>query len=304
MATDHARPSSAVRGSALPPSLTPALIKRLARRRVTAAVNATRVTTDAPYTGPAGRVAGLDARGRRGRVRARPRRPGGVGGHARPGAEEDPASLPRPRPRAPGRGPGPDAGRERQDPPGRVHRPEARGPPRPVRRRVRRPHREAPDGRRAACLQAARELLEEDGSAALSLRAVARRAGVSATAPYRHYADRDALVSAVAVAYVRFALDHPALFRVMFAEPCDPGSEERVSAAIAVWEYVCGIFRSAFPHADPDVTGDVASGVRPARAGKLTRTDAICRSLDAERGPRAGYVLGVSVRAGQPGAGG
>ncbi|MFC6882557.1 MULTISPECIES: TetR/AcrR family transcriptional regulator [Actinomadura] len=133
---------------------------------------------------------------------------------------------------------------------------------------------------RAACLQAARELLEEDGSAALSLRAVARRAGVSATAPYRHYADRDALVSAVAaqgyrelaehlaaahpspespedlaavaVAYVRFALDHPALFRVMFAEPCDPDSEERVSATIAIWEYVCGIVRSVFPHADPD----------------------------------------------------
>lgn len=36
---------------------------------------------------------------------------------------------------------------------------------------------------RAACLRAARELLEEDGSAGLSLRAVARRAGVSATAP-------------------------------------------------------------------------------------------------------------------------
>ncbi|MBR7837056.1 helix-turn-helix transcriptional regulator, partial [Actinospica durhamensis] len=52
---------------------------------------------------------------------------------------------------------------------------------------------------RAACLQAARDLLEEeDGSAGLSLRAVARRAGVSATAPYRHFADREALVSAVA----------------------------------------------------------------------------------------------------------
>ncbi|MGW4984607.1 TetR/AcrR family transcriptional regulator, partial [Streptomyces mirabilis] len=51
---------------------------------------------------------------------------------------------------------------------------------------------------RAACLRAAWELLEEDGSAGLSLRAVARRAGVSATAPYRHFADRDALVSSVA----------------------------------------------------------------------------------------------------------
>ncbi|WP_432086261.1 TetR/AcrR family transcriptional regulator [Streptomyces sp. bgisy095] len=134
---------------------------------------------------------------------------------------------------------------------------------------------------RAACLRAARELLEEDGSAGLSLRAVARRAGVSATAPYRHYADREALVSAVAaegyrelaedltaahpapstpddlaavaVAYVRFALEHPALFRAMFAEPCDPTSEERVAATAAISAYVQGIVRDAFPGVDdPD----------------------------------------------------
>ncbi|MFF7816070.1 TetR/AcrR family transcriptional regulator [Streptomyces roseolus] len=135
---------------------------------------------------------------------------------------------------------------------------------------------------RAACLRAARELLEEDGSAALSLRAVARRAGVSATAPYRHYADREALVSAVAaegyrelaedlsaahpapaapadlaavaVAYVRFALEHPALFRAMFAEPCDPSSEERVAATAAISEYVRGIVRDAFPGTDDTET--------------------------------------------------
>ncbi|MFF6869824.1 TetR/AcrR family transcriptional regulator [Streptomyces sp. S1] len=133
---------------------------------------------------------------------------------------------------------------------------------------------------RAACLRAARELLEEDGSAGLSLRAVARRAGVSATAPYRHYADRDALVSAVAaegyrelaehlaeahpspstpdelaavaVAYVRFALEHPALFRAMFAEPCDPTSAERVAATAAISEYVRGIVRATFPDADAE----------------------------------------------------
>ncbi|MFF6841399.1 TetR/AcrR family transcriptional regulator [Streptomyces tanashiensis] len=131
---------------------------------------------------------------------------------------------------------------------------------------------------RVACLRAARELLEEDGSAGLSLRAVARRAGVSATAPYRHYADRDALVSAVAaegyrelaqhlaaahpapstpedlaavaVVYVRFALDHPALFRAMFAEPCDPASAERVAATAVIKEYVEGTVRDAFPGAD------------------------------------------------------
>ncbi|GHG16865.1 TetR/AcrR family transcriptional regulator [Streptomyces hydrogenans] len=128
---------------------------------------------------------------------------------------------------------------------------------------------------RAACLRAARELLEEDGSAALSLRAVARRAGVSATAPYRHYADREALVSAVAaegyrelaehlsadrpapstpddlaavaVVYVRFALEHPALFRAMFAEPCDPTGEERVAATEAISSYVRALVRDAFP---------------------------------------------------------
>ena len=133
---------------------------------------------------------------------------------------------------------------------------------------------------RAACLRAALELLEEEGGAGLSLRAVARRAGVSATAPYRHYADRDALVSAVAadgyreladslasahpspttpdelaavaVAYVRFALDRPALFRVMFAEPCDPSSEERVAATAVISQYVRDMVHAVFPGADPD----------------------------------------------------
>src|SRR3981189_1120718 len=51
---------------------------------------------------------------------------------------------------------------------------------------------------RAALLRAATELLEEGGATALSLRAVARRAGVSPAAPYRHSADREALVSAAA----------------------------------------------------------------------------------------------------------
>jgi AcrR family transcriptional regulator len=132
---------------------------------------------------------------------------------------------------------------------------------------------------RAACLRAALELLEEGGSTALSLRAVARLAGVSPTAPYRHYPDRDALVSAVAavgyrelaeqlaaanptpatpdqladvaVAYVRFALQRPAMFRVMFAEPCDPTSSERVAATAAITQYVEDIVRRCFPRAAP-----------------------------------------------------
>src|SRR6202048_2097948 len=124
---------------------------------------------------------------------------------------------------------------------------------------------------RAACLNAALELLEEGGSNPLSLRAVARRAGVSSAAPYRHYADRDALLSAVAavgyrelagylaaahpspstpedlaavaVAYVQFALEHPALFRTMFSDPCDGDSSERVAATTAIAEYVGALAR-------------------------------------------------------------
>ncbi|GAA1960923.1 TetR/AcrR family transcriptional regulator [Kitasatospora viridis] len=142
---------------------------------------------------------------------------------------------------------------------------------------------------RTACLRAARELLEEDGSAALSLRAVARRAGASATAPYRHFADRDALVSAVAAqgyrelaehltaahpaprapedlaavaaAYVRFAIDRPALFRVMFAEPCDPANAERAAATAAMWEYVGAIVHATFPGADREAMSTAVWGL-------------------------------------------
>ncbi len=82
----------------------------------------------------------------------------------------------------------------------------------------------------------------------LSLREAARRAGVSATAVYRHFPDKQALLGAVAraglarlgaaqhaaydaagggaagfnatgAAYVRFALANPALFRLVFSQP-------------------------------------------------------------------------------------
>jgi AcrR family transcriptional regulator len=133
---------------------------------------------------------------------------------------------------------------------------------------------------RAALVLAAMELLEERGETELSLRAVARRAGVSSAAPYRHYADREALISAVAavgyhelaerlaaahpspstpeqlasvaIAYVQFALDRPALFRIMFGEPCDRDNDERVAATAAVSQYVRAIVERTFPQADAD----------------------------------------------------
>ena len=51
---------------------------------------------------------------------------------------------------------------------------------------------------RAALLTAAEAELAERGVEAFSLRSVAKRAGVSHAAPYRHFKDREALLSALA----------------------------------------------------------------------------------------------------------
>lgn len=97
---------------------------------------------------------------------------------------------------------------------------------------------------RRALVEAARRLLEAEGPSALSLRAVAREAGVSPAAPYHHFKDKAELLDAVAhegwetlsalmadaksraeglqqltalgIAYVCFARDNPALYRVMY----------------------------------------------------------------------------------------
>ena len=57
-----------------------------------------------------------------------------------------------------------------------------------------------------ALIAAARELLDADGPGAVSLREAARRVGVSATATYRHFQDKDHLLAAVAAeGYWEFA---------------------------------------------------------------------------------------------------
>jgi AcrR family transcriptional regulator len=128
---------------------------------------------------------------------------------------------------------------------------------------------------RAALLEAAVEMLETGEN--FSIRAVARRAGVSPTAPYRHFADREALESAVAVEgfrdleaalmegrdlhssaselpefaviYVDFALRRPAVFRLMFGNECDETSDQRVQAAGALHELLTGAVVNVFPGA-------------------------------------------------------
>jgi AcrR family transcriptional regulator len=107
---------------------------------------------------------------------------------------------------------------------------------------------------RDALVKAAVELVEERGPDGFTLREAARKVGVTHTAPYRHFADRDALLVAVAVegfqglhaamrtrqeqqtdprlrlqaigiGYVEYAVAHPSHFRVMHSAVVDSCTE-------------------------------------------------------------------------------
>ncbi|MGR3711945.1 MAG: TetR/AcrR family transcriptional regulator [Shimia sp.] len=97
-----------------------------------------------------------------------------------------------------------------------------------------------------ALVQAGRDALQDEGIDKLSLRSVAARVGVSRTAPYAHFSDKNTLLRAICAsgfaelsdamqtcanddlhpreqiiafgeAYVQFALDHPNLYRLMIS---------------------------------------------------------------------------------------
>ncbi|MBN0975566.1 MULTISPECIES: TetR/AcrR family transcriptional regulator [unclassified Gordonia (in: high G+C Gram-positive bacteria)] len=131
--------------------------------------------------------------------------------------------------------------------------------------------RQVPDHRnrntRAALVEAADRLLARGGPEAVTLRAVAAAADVSRTAPYRHFASKDALLSAVAAAnltkltaqmraatdiesepsslfvaarvFVEFAWAHPNHYRLEFGEDCtiEP-TDELVQAAAECTDYL------------------------------------------------------------------
>ena len=103
---------------------------------------------------------------------------------------------------------------------------------------------------RAAVLNAAEEELQNDPRRALSIRALAGKLGVSATAPHAHFKTKDDLLSALAVrgferlrdrtlrksematdpmeklaalaeAYLEFSIENAGLYRIMFATDAD-----------------------------------------------------------------------------------
>jgi AcrR family transcriptional regulator len=111
---------------------------------------------------------------------------------------------------------------------------------------------------RAALIEGGLKLIERKGVDALTLREIGKQLGVSRTAAYKHFKDKDALLFAIseagfiefgnvveaarkeagdgfaaqmdalALAYVRFANEHRAEFEVMFAAAVlEPGGAEK-----------------------------------------------------------------------------
>lgn len=142
-----------------------------------------------------------------------------------------------------------------------------------------------------ALLDAANDILRETGRWDFSLREVARRAGVSHNAPYRHFADKDALLAAIGAsgfallrehstaaidgmtnpaamlaalgkAYIAFGVQNPAIYRLMFGQafPSDRGLPDELLAAIGSARdglhrvITAGIADGTFAVADDDLT--------------------------------------------------
>lgn len=133
----------------------------------------------------------------------------------------------------------------------------------PAKRAARKPPRRYHHGNlRRALLDEALATIRAEGVEGLTLREIGARLGVSRTALYRHFADKQALLTAVAtegfrmlreqlvaawqeggrgraasqamgVAYVRFAVANPSHYRVMFSRFVDPEPQEAELAAEA-----------------------------------------------------------------------
>ncbi|WP_293452106.1 TetR/AcrR family transcriptional regulator [Phenylobacterium sp.] len=134
---------------------------------------------------------------------------------------------------------------------------------------------------RAALIQAAAEAVEQGGPDAVSLRDLAKTLGVSTAAPYRHFADRRALLAEVAAqgfeqlaedygraaarnpdpkvalrdtarAYLGLAFRRPGLFRLMFdSDLMGPDAPASLTGPAArSWEALHAAVAAIDPQAD------------------------------------------------------
>lgn len=132
-------------------------------------------------------------------------------------------------------------------------------------------------------LNAVDDIATEFGMEAVTLRACAKRVGVSPSSAFRHYTDKRALMTAfatrainqltesieqakargskgdddaftvVCLAYVAFALEKPAYFRAMWSEETIYSNDESyVAGAEALWVQLKGGFGDTIEDDDPD----------------------------------------------------
>lgn len=128
---------------------------------------------------------------------------------------------------------------------------------------------------RGALIKAGREILEKDGAAALTLRACARKAGVSHAAPQHHFPTAADLLAEIAAtgyedfhqalddgaakeepaaaklqamgrSYVTFAKAHPAVYKLMFGAETPPKSEHLQHAMSAAWNQLTSAVTAAY----------------------------------------------------------
>lgn len=109
---------------------------------------------------------------------------------------------------------------------------------------------------RQSLLDEASQMIDEEGPSSLSLRELARRTGVSHGAPAHHFVDRRGMITALAaqglrmlatevraataggfdeaaVAYVRFAREHPGRYAVMYRSELLHANDSELNSARA-----------------------------------------------------------------------
>ena len=168
---------------------------------------------------------------------------------------------------------------------------------------------------REALLEAGYRIVDAEGPEAISMRALAREAGVSSAAPFRHFADKQVLLDAIAekagaevdlkldgaavdctdaltqframtVAYVRFAAEHPALFDLIHSRSAVSGrflgqinDERRLKLITLIIE---GQNAGLIPEADPELIAFTSEALTHGLARMIADRHPRVRDLSSE----------------------